>query len=206
MVATDRASPRDVGWASMGRTIRRTALFAARPVARRVMTGVLVGLPLPIESALRGAERARKGAKQCVMARSSECDNPRSSAISPVQESRVLDWGSRGRRFESGQPDQRNPCSGGGFSRFRVELDHGAGAGVEQTWSIFAQKEAVPRPIWLVRWVDLWNRPLRVATGPVRVQYPRETSGGDLLRRRGLQRRPHPDPRKGGRRCPTWSK
>ena len=40
MVATDRASPRDVGWASMGRTIRRTALFAARLVARRVMTGV----------------------------------------------------------------------------------------------------------------------------------------------------------------------
>ena len=60
------------------------------------------------------------------------------------------DWESRGRRFKSGQPDQRNPCLGGGFSRFRVELDHGAGAGVEQTWSTFAQKEAVPGPIWLV--------------------------------------------------------
>ena len=135
VVATDRASPRDVGWASMGRTIRRTALFAARPVARRVMTGVLVGLPLPIESALRarrGRERARKSAswREAVSA-----IIPGQALFRLFRESRVLDWGSRGRRFKSGQPDQRNPCLGEVFARFRVELDHGAGAGVLHAWS-----------------------------------------------------------------------
>src|SRR5690606_11073152 len=32
----------------------------------------------------------------------------------------ALDWGSRGRGFKSRQPDSRNPCNCGGFSRFRL--------------------------------------------------------------------------------------
>ena len=74
-----------------------------------------MGLPLPIESALR----ARRGRER---ARNSASWREAVSAIIPGQalfrlfrESRVLDWGSRGRRFESGQPDQRNPLFRRGF-------------------------------------------------------------------------------------------
>ena len=40
-----------------------------------------------------------------------------------AQHGSALDWGSRGRRFKSGQPDHQNPCVGQGFQLIGVTLE-----------------------------------------------------------------------------------